>query len=162
MSKRLTQRRSAGFTLIEMSVSASLLALVVGGFFATFGGANQFAVNSRLKTSAKVILGSCLNETIGTPWTSTFRKEVHFDTSGVFVPFSPPNEGRNALPPKTDGEISLFTTPGGSETVTATLERSARVGDRSDLMVIAFRTTYTYRGVAAEPLTAYTVVARQD
>ena len=152
--------------MVEMAVSAAILALVVGGFFATFGGANQFAVNSRLNTSAKVILGSCLNETIGTPWTSTFRKQIHFDTGGAFVPFSPPNEGIFALPlgSHADGEISLFTTPGGDETVPATLERSAQVltAERSDLMVVAFRVRYTYRGVPVQPLVAYTVVARQD
>ncbi len=150
--------------MVEMSVSAAILALVVGGFYATFGGANQFAVSSRLSTSAKVVLGSCLNETIGTPWTSTYQKEIHFDTGGSFVAFSPPNEGRNALPigSRADGAISLFTTPGGQDTVPATLQRSARAGERADLMVIGFKVTYTYRGIPVEPLTAYTVVARQD
>lgn len=150
--------------MVEMAVSAAILALVLGGFFATFGGANQFAVNSRLNTSAKVILGSCLNETIGTPWTSTYRKEIHFDTGGAFVAFSPPNEGKFALPlgSRADGAVSLFTTPGGTDTVPAILERAAQVGPRPDLMLISFRVTYTYRGVTAQPLIAYTAVARQD
>src|SRR5476651_2640319 len=68
MSKRSSSRKSAGFTLIEMAMATAILALTVGGFYATFGAANQYAINSRLQNSAKVILGAALNETLGTSW----------------------------------------------------------------------------------------------
>ena len=149
--------------MIEMAVSAAILALVVGGFYATFGGANQYAVNSRLNTSAKIVLGSALNEALGTPWTVSVRNPVHFVTASP-VPYSIANEGVHALPtPRADGEISLFTTPTGEEIVSAQLTRNAQVHpERSDMLLITFTITWSYRGKPPQSLSAYTVVARDS
>ena len=148
--------------MVEMAVASAILALVVGGFFATFGGANQYAVTSRLQTSAKIVLGAALSEALGTPWISgPVPSEVHQTTAG-FVTYSIRNEGSHAVPTaRPDGEISLFTTPTGGEVVPATLMRWARVHpERSDMLIITFTITWSYRGAPAQTLEADTVVAR--
>lgn len=170
MLKRLSQRSSAGFTLVEMVVSAAILALAVGGFYATFGGANHFAIGSRLNTSAKIVLGAAVNEALGTTWTSSLRKEVHQSTAG-WVPYSIQNEGRFALPtPRADGEISLFTTPGGTEIIPAKLERwVTQHPERNDMLLVKFRVLFEnqanqpgFQGRYVEPVVAYTVITRAD
>lgn len=164
MTRKITKRKTAGFTMVEMAVATAILALVVGGFFATFGGANQYAIQSRLQNSAKVVLSAALNEALGTAWVSgPVPNEVHQTTSGPVV-YSIRNEGRFAQPtPRQDGEISLFTTPGGEEIIPATLTRWARPHpERTDMLIITFSISWTYRGGAAQLLEANTVVTRES
>lgn len=156
--------------MIEMAVSAAILALVVGGFFVTFGGANRFAISARLHTSAKIVLGAAINEALGTAWSTSVRKEVHQVTPG-WVPYSIQNEGRFALPtPRADGEVSLFTTPGGTEVIPAKLQRwVTQHPERSDMLLVRFRIVFEdqanqpgFQGRVMEPIEAYTVMTRND
>lgn len=171
--------------MIEMVIAGAILALTVGGFYATFGGANQFAVNSRLQNSAKVILGAALNETLGTSWIKVLaRPEVltpttsfDFSTSVPYnlgtVPGFPSVNQLNAgiSPALGAGYVSLFTDPSQTTVVQARLERIAVAHpERSDMMRVGFRLTFydtnntpnMYRGRPIPPVYAYTVIARLD
>ena len=188
MFKRLSSRKkSAGFTLLEMSVAAAILAVTVGGFYATFGGANQYAVNSRLQNSAKVILGAAINETLGTSWikamnfvdlpeavkpTASFGWGSAVPYSLAALPNTPTISQLNAgiTPTMPNGVVSLFTDPSQTTFIQARLDRIAMVHpERSDMTLVGFRLTFTdngvdnrYRGRYIEPAYAYTVVARLD
>lgn len=186
MPTKLFQRRhSAGFTLIEMMIASALLSLTVGGFFATFGSANQYAVNSRLQNSAKVVLGAALNETLGTSWIKVLARPEVLTPTGSFdfssgvpynlgtVPGFPSVNQLNAgiSPALGNGCVSLFTDPSQTTVVQARLERIAIAhAERSDMMKVGFRLTFydaantpnMYRGRFIPPVFAYTVVTRLD
>src|SRR5476651_1917477 len=142
MSKRSSSRKSAGFTLIEMAMATAILALTVGGFYATFGAANQYAINSRLQNSAKVVLGAALNETLGTSWVKAmnlvdmpevlkptaafdFASSVPYSLAGL--PESPTISQLNAgiTPAMPNGVVSLFTDPSQTTVIQARLDRIA-------------------------------------
>lgn len=188
MFNRLSSRKAAGFTMVEMAVAAAILAVTVGGFYATFGGANQYAVNSRLQNSAKVILGAALNETLGTNWikamnivdlpealkpTASFSFASAVPYSLAALPSSPTVSQLNAgiTPAMPNGVVSLFTDPSQTTVIQARLDRIAIVHpERSDMTLVGFRLTFLdsngvdnqYRGRYIEPVYAYTIVSRLD
>jgi prepilin-type N-terminal cleavage/methylation domain-containing protein len=188
MFKRLSSRKSAGFTMVEMVVAAAILVVTVGGFYATFGGANQYAINSRLQNSAKVILGAALNETLGTTWikamnlvdlpevlkpTSTFAFSSAVPYSLAALPSSPTVSQLNAgiSPTMPNGVVSLFTDPSQTTVIQARLDRIAIIHpERNDMTMVGFRLTFIdsngvdnqYRGRYIAPVYAYTIVARLD
>ena len=188
MFKRLSVRKSAGFTLLEMAVATAILALCVGGFYATFGGANRYAVNSRLQNSAKVVLGAAINETLGSTWykgmnvvdlPEVLKPTAAFDFANA-VPYSlaavPENPTVSQLntgitPSMANGVVSLFTDPSQTTVVQARLDRIAITHpERSDMMLVGFRLTFVdpngvdnqFQGRYIAPVYAYTIVARLD
>ena len=190
MFKRLSSRKSASaaFTLLEMAVAAAILAVAVGGFYATFGGANKFAVNSRLQNSAKVVLGAAINETLGSVWykgmntvdlpavlqpTAAFDFASSVPYSLAAVPENPTVSQLNAgiTPSMANGMVSLFTDPSSTTYIQARLDRICITHpERSDMMLVGFRLTFVdnngvdnrFEGRYIPPVYAYTIVARLD
>ena len=169
-------------------MAAAILAVTVGGFYATFGGANQFAVSSRLQNSAKVILGAALNETLGTSWikamntvdlpevlkpTASFNFSSAVPYSLAALPESPTVSQLNVgiSPSMPNGVVSLFTDPSQTTVIQARLDRICiQHPERPDMKMVGFRLTFIdsngvdnqYRGRYIEPAYAYTVVTRLD
>ncbi len=176
---RSISRRSSGFSLIELMVSAAILALVVGGFYITFNGANEFAAKSRLNYSAKVILNSAISEALGARWKANSVVPQVLSTptnpSGdgfalyPGLPTDPGNQATDGSPyAQTNGVVSLYTTPPdlaiatpGDNLVVGTLKRKATKVS-PDLVLLTFKVEYSYKGVAIEPVIAYTAVSRDD
>jgi prepilin-type N-terminal cleavage/methylation domain-containing protein len=174
MSNRFSHRKSAGFTMLEMAIAAAILAMCIGGFYATFGGSNDFAVKSRLRNSAKVILGAALNEALGTRWIAAQTPPTVLQTCPPLTPYNlaalPGTPLINHLnigvtPALGSGEVSLFTDPSQTTWVTGLLTREVTVHPQfpaGSVVRVTFRFTYTYKGVASQPMYAYTVVTRLD
>lgn len=165
ISRRL-RRHQGGFSLVELMVAAAIMAIAVSGFYLTFGGANQLASRARLNTSAKIILASAINETLGSRWSSNHAPLCSVVTTGT--PYSPKNEGQNASPvPRAHGKVSLFTSPNEEVVVEGDLIMISEVyvepggRERSDMRRVTFRLTYSYNGVAAPPLEMSTVITRE-
>ncbi len=175
MKSPLLHRRHDAFSLVEMMVAAAILALVVVGFYVTFGGANNLAVQSRLINSSKVILGAALNETLASHWQAGTTPEVVRAPFDTVIPYSTQNEGKNAKPAARtdttpggtrtngDGVVGLFTGPDNGEVVIGYLDRIVHeIPERSDLRSVTFQIKYFYQGKWSTTYEARTVVARDN
>lgn len=161
--------RRRGFSLVELMVTAGIIVITVGGFYATFGAANDFAVRARLNNSAKVLLGAAMNEALGGRWTSASATPAQKLTGGWEV-YSTQNEGKNAKPAPRgpapdygDGIVHFFTTAGETGVVVGRLERWCfQHPTRSDVRIIRFRVKYNYKGADSGWLYAQTAISRVD
>ena len=173
MSNQFSHRKSGGFTFLEIAFASAILVLAIGGFYATFGGSNEYAVRSRLRNSAKVILGAALNEALGTRWTAAQGPPFVLQLA-VDQPYNiaalPGFPGINNLnigtsPALASGEVSLFTDPGQTNWIIGRLRRTVDVHPEfpsGSVVVVTFKFTYDYKGVTSQPMYAYTVVSRLD
>lgn len=159
------RRLQGGFSLVELLVSAAILAVTVSGFYLTFGGANELATRARLNTSAKILLGAAVNEAISSRWSSTFVPEVAQPADDV--PYDTKNEGQNATPTaRGPGVVSLFSSPTDETVVTGIMRRTttsyteASGTARLDMRKVTFRVQYTYRGVTSPWIEIQTVITR--
>jgi prepilin-type N-terminal cleavage/methylation domain-containing protein len=176
MSNQFSHRKSAGFTMLEMAIAAAILAMAVGGFYATFGGSNDFAVRARLRNSAKVILGAALNEALGSRWiksqTAPYVLQPCIETPydlGALPGFPDLNHLNIGITPAVGtlgrGDVSLFTDPSQTSWVNGKLTREVAFHPEfpsGSVVMVTFKFTYTYKGVPSQPMYAYTVVARLD
>src|SRR5262249_31737258 len=64
------------------------------------------------------------------------------------------------------GDVSMFTDPSQTTFVTGHLDRNVAVHPNysgiGNVVTVAFRFTYTYKGVTSPPIYAYTVASRRD
>jgi prepilin-type N-terminal cleavage/methylation domain-containing protein len=175
MSNRISHRKDAGFTMLEMAMAAAILAVTIGGFYATFGGSNDYAVRARLRNSAKVVLGAALNEALGTRWTKVpgAPKVLQVTTGwedydiGALPGFPTVNNLNIGITPALgSGDMSLFTDPAQNAVVTGHLRRNVQIHPSytasGSVVTVTFEFTYTYKGVTSQPMYAYTVVTRLD
>lgn len=71
------RRRSLGFTLPEVVIAASILALFVAGSVATLAQINRWAAAARLRTLSLALAQQKCDEVLTTPWqTGTARPNV--------------------------------------------------------------------------------------
>lgn len=173
MHLRLRHRRAPrGFSLLELLVATGVLSMVVVGLYAAFLKANEYAVTSRVNTTAKVILERAVNFAATVDWDASMdvrdgsgnyrRPEVLRPTAKTLYDLDDASQGGTL--PALKGQVSLFRDPQQNDVIVGYLSRTVTEPDALDPLV---QITFTLDNIRSNgrllpPISTYTVRARNN